>query len=370
MTGNIVGKYVLVGANPEKCGSLHPGGVITLSKSLLDYAKTAGNNVTVINTARSGFEKVSLSMLVLEGAKRVASLFGLLIRNKHHGVIIFAGAGFSFYERVLMALVCRIFRVPDLFVIVDGHFLANAHAGFLRRVSTSLLLHIPKELAASGGKWQDFFREMGIPDRKVHRLHYWLSADFPIVSTPKKKDPLEPVCFLFVGWMVPAKGIYELIEAIDILSRDERFKISFLGGGTLLEEVREIINRRDWGQHVQALGWVDEETKRDVMSDADVFVLPSHAEGFPMSLIEAFAYGLPSIVTEVGGVSDSLKNGENGYLIAPKNVSELVDAMRSYIHSPEQIERHSREAIDILNVNHHAARNSARYFEILACSDR
>jgi glycosyltransferase involved in cell wall biosynthesis len=102
-----------------------------------------------------------------------------------------------------------------------------------------------------------------------------------------------------------------------------------------------------------------------MLSSADVFVLPSYAEGFPMSLIEALSKGLPAICTDVGGISDSLRDGVNGYLIPSRQVPPLVDAMERYLMNPQIIAEHSRASLEIVRANHRAEANCELVFKAL-----
>ena len=111
-------------------------------------------------------------------------------------------------------------------------------------------------------------------------------------------------------------------------------------------------------------GYYDEEFQ-EVLNTADVFVLPSYAEGFPMSLIEAFSKGLPAIASDVGGISGSLRNGLNGYLIPPRQVPPLVEAMEHYLKDPRIITGQSRAALQIVKANHNAKVNCGLFFEAL-----
>jgi glycosyltransferase involved in cell wall biosynthesis len=74
-------------------------------------------------------------------------------------------------------------------------------------------------------------------------------------------------------------------------------------------------------------GWLYGEPLLQRYRDADVFVLPSHAEGLPNSMIEAMAAKLPVVVTSVGNIPDVIKHGVTGWLVEPNNVSELTRAL-------------------------------------------
>jgi glycosyltransferase involved in cell wall biosynthesis len=61
------------------------------------------------------------------------------------------------------------------------------------------------------------------------------------------------------------------------------------------------------------------------MASADVFVLPSLSEGFGIAALEAMAMGLPIIATKVGGLLEIIKDGENGFLVEPRNPVEIAE---------------------------------------------
>lgn len=358
-------KYILVGANPIECASLHPGGLLTLSIGLLDYAKRQGYCIEIINTARSGLVYEPIMRRLKFGADRALSLFHKLRAGDCDGVIIFSGAGFSFYERIILSIICKWFGVNDLFVIVDGWFIKVSSANFIKRNWIGLLLRIPNKLAASGSRWSDLFRELGIKSNRVARINYWLSESFLISENPKAVTASRLIGFIFVGWMIREKGVFELLAAIEKLRKVYNFSFTFIGGGPLLEDVRKKIADEGWAEDVSALGWVLDDKLQNILSSADVFVLPSYAEGFPMSLIEAFSKGLPAICSDVGGISDSLQNGVNGYLIPPKQVEPLIVAMERYLKNPQLISEHSRAALKIAKTNHDAKANCTLCFDAL-----
>jgi glycosyltransferase involved in cell wall biosynthesis len=103
-----------------------------------------------------------------------------------------------------------------------------------------------------------------------------------------------------------------------------------------------------------------------LLDEADVFVLPSYAEGFPNALLEAMARGLPAICTDVGGVSDSLHHEINGFLIPPRNVDALVEAMSCYLRDTSLVERQSSETIKIVAKNHDRVANCKLLFSALS----
>jgi glycosyltransferase involved in cell wall biosynthesis len=361
----VTARYILVGASPSKTPSADRGGVLTLSTALINYATKNGYSIDVINTLRSGFDSISLLSRLKAGWNRTVSLKRALKAGSCGGVIIFSGAGFSFYERIILSGVCRWFNVNSLLVIVDGWFLQERDASILKRRWIGLLLRIPSKLLASGARWSDLFRELGVKSSRIAKIHYWLPQSFSISKMEKRTVAGKDLHFIFVGWMIKEKGVGEILAAISELKKDFRFSFTFVGGGTLLEVVRQEIHDSGWTGSVSALGWVGDDEFQKLLSSADIFVLPSYAEGFPMSLIEALSKGLPAICSDVGGISDSLRDGMNGYLIAPRQVPPLVKAMKHYLTNRHLIEDHSKSALEIVKANHEAETNCKLVFEAL-----
>ncbi len=341
------------------------GGVGTLSNALIDYAEEAGFEIEVINTLKKPFCKISFSQDIRNGLLRVFQLATLLRLEKYSGVIIFSGAGLGFYERIILSVICRIARVPCILFIVDGWFLSVRNKSFLKRWWIGLLLKSPHTLAASGLNWVRLFRELGVQESHLSKIHYWLPKSFPIASQPKVLTAGESIKFVFVGWMIKEKGLREILAALDSLFNKYQFIFTFVGGGPMLKSVREIIKNSKWDSRIFARGWLTLDKKNEELSAAHVFVLPSYAEGFPISLIEAMLSGLPAICSDVGGISDSLHNGVNGFLIPPKNIQALKEAMEFYIRNPDSLLRHSIQASKTAVQNHDVDKNCKVLFSAL-----
>ena len=84
------------------------------------------------------------------------------------------------------------------------------------------------------------------------------------------------------------------------------------GDGKELDNVKSFTRARNF-HNVTFAGYVRDEEKRRRFEEAHIFCLPSYAEGCPVSVIEAMAYGLPVVTRSVGGVVDFFKNGEHGF---------------------------------------------------------
>src|SRR5690606_11523739 len=86
-------------------------------------------------------------------------------------------------------------------------------------------------------------------------------------------------------------------------------------------------------------GWLSAQECQEQLRDASIFVLPSHAEGLPMALLEAMSWKLPVIASPVGGIPQLIRYGENGLLVEAGNVQGLADACATLLSRPALCER-------------------------------
>lgn len=128
---------------------------------------------------------------------------------------------------------------------------------------------------------------------------------------------------LFSGTLYEGKGYKDLIKAFaTIASKYPDWSIVLAGNGEV-EQARELALQLGIIEQVNLLGWVNGDAKHKVFCEAKALCLPSYAEGFPMAVLDAWAYGLPVITTPVGGIPDIAIDGKNLLLFEPGDVNSL-----------------------------------------------
>ena len=136
----------------------------------------------------------------------------------------------------------------------------------------------------------------------------------------------QTVCFL--GWVIPTKGIQELIDAWQVASRPG-WELRIAGPGD--EEYRQALaGRLADGVKVTFLGELPHEQGAKLMQEAEVFVLPSYTEGFPNVILEAMAAGQAIVATRVGAIPDMLDADTTtpcGIVVEPRNPKVLAEAL-------------------------------------------
>ena len=136
---------------------------------------------------------------------------------------------------------------------------------------------------------------------------------------------------LFIGRLSAPKGIYDLFEAVPrVIERhpETRFVLVGVAESDAMEPViRAEAERRGITPRVTFLGSLEGHEKAAAFATSQMVVVPSWTEGFPLVIPEAMAAGLPVITTAVGAIPDFVTDGEDGFLIAPKDPRALADGI-------------------------------------------
>ena len=147
--------------------------------------------------------------------------------------------------------------------------------------------------------------------------------------------------WLAVGRMVKQKDYDSLLDALEQLGTST-FTLLIVGGGPLEAKLRARLDQSFFKDKIHFCG--QHENSLPFYQAADGFVMPSEFEGLSVALLEAASAGLPAVVTDVGGNSDIVIDGETGYLVPPKNPARLARAMRRLMDAPADVHRSFGEA--------------------------
>ncbi|SRR6266851_173341 len=132
--------------------------------------------------------------------------------------------------------------------------------------------------------------------------------------------------------LAPEKGIEFLLQAFRVVAEvHNHIRLRIAGGGSSRSSLEKMAVELGIANRVDFLGQLKETSIIGELCSSDLFVLPSLAEGLPVSLMEAMAVGVPVIATNVAGVSELIENGHNGLLVPPTNVPALAKSILKMI---------------------------------------
>lgn len=135
----------------------------------------------------------------------------------------------------------------------------------------------------------------------------------------------------YTGRCVWEKGFKEIIDAIFLINK-KNIRFLIVGDGHHMEKIKDYAKEKGVNSQFIFLGY-----KFNIdyyMSAFDIFILPSYREGMPVSLLEAMAFGIPSIATNIRGNRELIIDGKTGILLPVKNASKLAEAILYFKNNP------------------------------------
>jgi glycosyltransferase involved in cell wall biosynthesis len=262
----------------------------------------------------------------------------MVVRRRIDLVQIQASDYHVFWESALYALMARILGRPVVFRIGGAFDIFYAESPPLIRRWIAAVLRLPSCVIAQSGFGSRCIRQAGSKGSLLILPNWAPDANVVEVHRPPTANP----CFLFIaGTEARRKGIEELLAAARRLEdRGSPAQFHLLAmTPSLVERVKTL-----GLSNIRAVeGPAAHARVLAVMRGSDVFLLPSHGEGFPNSLIEAMAAGMASIVTPVGAVPEMVADG--GALTIPiGDAAALAEAIDRLARDPALRQKLGREA--------------------------
>lgn len=276
----------------------------------------------------------------VNAAMSAAHDFAKYVRYRRPDVVhVHTSHGLSFIRASVYVLFSRyIWRRPVVFHIHGSSFDEFIRTdSSLLRCYQSLVFRASCRLVVLSAYWKDVLSERVDPKKIVI---------IPNAVDHNKYMPrfVDEAHLVFVSSLIQRKGIRDLVEAIRQLEENTNceYELTIAGDGPLSSGVKRLAS--EFG-HVHYRGFVTESEKRSLLESGSVFVLPSHAEGLPIAILEGMAGGNVIISTKVGSIPEIITD-ENGILVEPGSVDELADAIRTVMsdsYGTSQVGQQNRE---------------------------
>ncbi len=270
--------------------------------------------------------------------KCIIRLFVFLISNRQIKIVHIHGASnSSFYRKFIIFFISRyIFRKKIVYHIHGGGYQKfYDKSGDLTKFLIKNLLRNSDCVITLSKSWYEYFNK-SFAIKKLIVLPNIIDYPNKLQKTYKE----ESLTLLFFGLICDAKGIFDLLNVIEKNKDDYKNRVRLLiGGNGEIQRLKSAINKQHTGEIVEYLGWVDNERKSAAFNKSDVFVLPSYTEGLPISILEAMSYGKAIIATDVGGVSEIVRENENGILVEPGNLQQIRLAINNLLDHNELVKK-------------------------------
>lgn len=145
---------------------------------------------------------------------------------------------------------------------------------------------------------------------------------------------------VFIGRLAGVKGVPVLLDALEQLNaREVDVRVTLVGDGPERAALEADARARGLAGQITFTGYQSQDAVAGILDDASMLVLPSFAEGVPVTLMEAMAARLPVVTTQVGGIPELVEDGVNGYLVPPGNPDVLATRLETLLTDPDLRQR-------------------------------
>jgi len=179
-------------------------------------------------------------------------------------------------------------------------------------------------MGALGVRW---FKKCGFPSEKIFPFAYIVENSDSQISTLVRVDPKRYFHILFVGQLISRKRVDLLIKSIAHISEDN-LRLSIIGDGPERERLKGLAARLGVWSRISWWGALPNVKVRDILTTADLLVLPSRFDGWGAVVNEALMAGTPVICTDHCGAADLLREKWRGEVVPRNNLPELISAIR------------------------------------------
>jgi len=193
--------------------------------------------------------------------------------------------------------------------------------------------------------------QLGCPEDKLIDIPNGIDMDQFKLTKRKKGNKF---IITTVARLVPVKNIPMALNIMKEIKDEGKFDFQYciIGDGPLRKELEEKIRQYDLSDNVLMLGFQDHNKVRAQLAKSHIFLLTSENEAFPVVLLEAQAMGLPVVATNVGGLSESVIDGQTGYLIPENDVTAAKNCIYSLLDDFALLEEMGKKGREFIELNY------------------
>lgn len=346
-------KILMLGPQPPPFG-----GVVSVMKEITSSSLAVTYDFDVFPTS-GGDQSVGRSQLWFFGARvrRFARFFRKVALGGYCLVHLHTSA--KLRGTLVYILLTRAAGVKVILQIHHSHWNHILERGSpLSKVIVRSCVNLLSEILVMNTSWFSSLADLGVRTR-VTLVKNFLGRQHPIepekIQSAREETGLTERNFVVitVGAVVKEKGVYDTLDAVPaVVKEDDDIRFLFVGGGVNTRDESDFkseIKKRGLNKWVLATGETDRERVSAFLALSDLFLLPSHAESMPVSILEAMRSGLALVTTPVGSVPNMIEHGKTGLLVpvgSPASIAEAVSYLRSHTAERDYLAAAAKKAFE------------------------
>ncbi len=259
----------------------------------------------------------------------------------------------SIYRKSAFLFVCRLLGCKVIFHLHGSEFAKiYENSGSLYKYLVRYVLDNANCVFVLSSYWKSYIKTLS-HNPEIRIINNFPSPVFEKLYEDRNFSTNATTELLFLGKIGQRKGIYDLVDAVDILkSRGVKgFRIT-VGGNGEIDKLKTLISKKGLGNFFNVIGWVSGNQKHDLIKGSDLLLLPSHNEGLPIAILEALSAGLAVLSTNVGGIPDAITDDRYGLLVEPGQPKDLANAISRYLNTEGLVESVARNARKLYDSNY------------------
>lgn len=290
---------------------------------IIDYSNKKVISERIFGLRKFGFSKASIT---------IELLIYLMFHREEHNLIYASYTSKSGYLGITLNLAKLLFGIPYV-VHNHGGGLLDWKPAWTHKLlfkNSMMNLAVSEEIKLENEKRTERENIISLP-----LVRFKSSPSEKLEIRERLKIGEDSIVILFVGSLKQLKSPETLLDAFISLGssfiHEKKLELVFAGKGPYKDMLAETAKRSGLENKIHMKGLVSRELIPDLYKMADIYVIPSHFEGTPLSLIEAMSNGLACVGTNVNGIKQVLKTNENGLLVEKDDASALASTLKELV---------------------------------------
>lgn len=310
-------KIVVIGPMPPPTG-----GMQTVMEQMMN-SDMKGFELIPFNVSKNTIIKSNIIFNSINFIYRCIKLLLYIATYSPDIIHIHVAADKDFIQKDIFHKLCKIMHRKTI-LHMHGSGFKTWFAGLNKKQKVKVKQSLSKadSLIVLSDSWKKYYYSIS-NNKKIFVINNAIEdIDF---KKYKRIYPKNEFIVLFLSNICKRKGAYDLLKAIKSID-EKAIKFVFVGPYEDKEKLFKEVNKLKINDKCRFVGEIIGKERFKYFASADMFVLPSYAEGLPVAILEAMSFGLPIISTNVGAIPEVIE-GENGILIRPGDIAELKKAI-------------------------------------------